>query len=171
MSDLNPLNEQLIEASRRGDSEAVKVLIPQTDPTFNDSIALRAAAQRGHAECIRLLIPVSDPKSNDSLALRWASSNGHVDCVRLLIPVSDPKESNSLALRSAALKGHADCVALLLPVSDPLSVGLDGLTPGDWARRQGHPDVAGMIDAFIEAQDLTNSLSPRHAKPALRAAL
>jgi hypothetical protein len=171
MPDLNVLNHQLIDASKNGDVDAVKALIPQADPTFKRSLALQTAAEQGQAECVRLLIPVSDPKADNSYALQMAALKGHVECVRLLIPVSDPKADGSLALRWAANMGYAGCVALLLPVSDLLALDHRGRSPSDKARENGRLDIAGMIDAFIEAQDLANSIPSHPAKTVSRASI
>ena len=78
--------KQLIKASKKGDTEEVKRLISVSDPTMNDSEALKCSAEYGHIECVKLLIPVSDPKAEDSIALAWAAYNGHIDIVELLIP-------------------------------------------------------------------------------------
>jgi ankyrin repeat protein len=166
-------------AAERGHAQCVRALIPVSDPVAKKSRALVVAAAGGHAECVRILIPVSEPKAGDSDALQWAANEGHVECVRLLIPVSEPKAGDSLALRFAAQEGHAECVRMLLPVSDPVArrvQGLDGSDPvelegyglkaADSARENGHMEVAGMIEAFIESQNLSNFT--QHAKPGPR---
>lgn len=108
----------LVRASKKGDCDEVKRLIPVSDPKANYSDALGGAAENGHIECVKLLIPVSNPKAMNSYALRWAAYSGHMECVKILIPVSDPKEDNSAALRFAAQGKHIECVKLLIPMSD-----------------------------------------------------
>lgn len=111
-------SEFLIEASRNGNVAAVKRLIPKSDPTAQESFALRLAAYNGYTEIVELLIPVSDPKALDNRALQIAANNGHLECVKLLIPVSDPKAHNSCALQLAAQNGHTEIIELLIPNSN-----------------------------------------------------
>lgn len=79
---------------------------------------LAQASKNGDFEKVKCLIPFSDPKANESYALCWAARNGHIECVKLLIPFSDPKACNSEALLEAALFGYIDVVKFLIPVSD-----------------------------------------------------
>jgi ankyrin repeat protein len=158
-------------AAALGHLGCVRVLIGASDPKADDSGALSAAAGRGATECVKFLIGVSEPKAQDSYALRVAADNGHVECVRLLIPVSDPLARDSVALRWAAVMGHADCVALLLPASDPLAVGDYGLDAAALARSRGHVEVAGMIDAFIEAGELSKAAQHAKVSPRVKSTL
>jgi ankyrin repeat protein len=158
-------------AAQEGHAECVKLLMEVSDPKANESGALRWAALWGHAECVKLLIPVSDPLENDSLALRWAAAYGHGECVALLIEVSDPLVMNSDALRWAAKGGHADCVRLLLPASDPLAMDEDELDAAACARKEGRMEVAGMIEAFIEAGALSDSAQHAKMNPRVKSSL
>jgi ankyrin repeat protein len=168
MSDQENLNDRLKQAATFGYARAVaQALEDGADAMARDSCALRAAASAGHVECVGLLIPRSDPKAQDSLALRWAAACGQAPCVKLLIAVSDPTAMDSEALRIAALRGHGECVGLLLPASDPLAVGDDGLDAAGRARAEGHVEVAGMIEAFMEATALSEAA--QNAKIAPRA--
>lgn len=137
--------ELLCKASKTGNSEEVRRLIPVSNPKAYDSVALRRAAQNGHTECVKLLIPVSGifnealrwaahnghadcvkllisvPQPIDGMKpLLWAAEQGHTECVQLLIPISDPREYHSRALQLAARNGHIPCVELLYPASDPI---------------------------------------------------
>lgn len=137
--------ELLCEASKTGNLDEVRRLIPVSNPKAYDSVALRRAAQNGHTECVKVLIPVSGIfsealcwaahnghpdcvellisvlESIDGMkALLWAAEQGHAECVQLLIPISDPKKYYSRALQLAARNGHTPCVELLYPVSDPI---------------------------------------------------
>ena len=76
-----------------------------------------------------------------------------------------------MALRRAAERGHAECVRLLLPASDPLAVGIDGLDAAGSARQGGHAQVAGMIEAFIEAQALSGLAQHSKGSPRAKSAL
>lgn len=147
----------LRSAALSGRAECVRLLIPATDPRAEDSSALREAARAGEAECVRLLIPVSDPRAWDSEALVMAASSGCHECVRLLIPVSDVNAPGCYPLWWAADGGRAECVALLLPVCET-SVGMI-IDCAEAAREAGHEEVAGMIEAFFEAQELSREVS------------
>ena len=68
--------QRLMDASEVGDLDAVKRLIPVSDPKSKDSAALRLAARNGHLERVKLLIPVSEPKINSSDSLLWAAFLG-----------------------------------------------------------------------------------------------
>lgn len=107
----------LRDAAIRGDVGRLKEFIPQSNITSNTN-ALVWAAQRGNADCVELLIPVSNPLWENSEALNRAAMYGHTECVRLLIPVSEPKAGNSYALQCASIRSHRDVVELLIPVSD-----------------------------------------------------
>jgi ankyrin repeat protein len=172
MNEQEELNGRLIQAARSCDVAALeKALADGAGARDDESRALSEAAERGHLECVRLLIPVSDPLADGSRALSEAAENGHVECVRLLIPVSDPLARDSVALRWAAVKGHADCVALLLPASDPLAVGDYGLDAAGLARSRGQMEVAGMIDAFIEAKALSGAAQHAKMRPRVKSTL
>lgn len=110
-------NELLRQAATRGNTKAVKRLIPLCNPTCDNSSALVAAATFGHTECVKLLIPVSQPKK--SYALYWAAYYGHREIVEMLIPVSNPLHKESLALQGAVKNDRKSCADLLYPVSDP----------------------------------------------------
>jgi ankyrin repeat protein len=146
-------------AASNGHVECVRRLISVSDPLADGSGALRGAAQCGHADCVKVLMEASDPLAQNSYALRAAASGGHADCLGLLMGVSEPKAQNFQALRWAAVNGHADCVALLLPASDPLAAGIGGVDAADLARSRGHMEVAGMIEAFMEAGELSGSIA------------
>jgi ankyrin repeat protein len=158
-------------AARGGRDDCVKMLIGVSDPLAGGSSALNSAARDGHAGCVKLLIPVSDPLAEDSYALKMAAEGGYAQCVKLLIPVSDPKSMDSYALRVAAHKGHRDCVALLLPASDPLAGGSAGMDAAGLARTRGHVEVAGMIEAFMEATALVECAQNAKMNPRAKSAL
>jgi hypothetical protein len=161
--------ERLIEAAKKGDVDA---LARALNDGANAGAALLGAAKNGHAECVKLLLPLSDPREFDSLALVRAASRGHVECVKILIPVSDPKAKGSWALLEAAQNGHAQCVALLLPVSDPQGLGpCAGLGAAGEARAEGHVEVAGMIEAFIEGKALSDCAQKAKKNPRAKSAL
>jgi hypothetical protein len=160
------LNERLRQAASLGDLAALEqALEGGADARAHVSWALSMAVQYGHAECVSRLIEVSDPKAEDSYALRVAAYEGHVECVSILIPVSDPTAIDSEALRMAALRGHGECVGLLLPVSAKLTEAA-----GE-ARLEGHMEVAGMIEAFMEARALSEATQNAKMKPRAKSTL
>lgn len=114
----------LMAAAEGGHVECLEVLIPVSDCTAHDNIALCLAAKNGHTKCVDLLIPVSHPNynSNEIGALRLAAEHGHAQCVQRL--VSHCANTNAIALLSASLRGHAECVKILVPVSDPEKMGV-----------------------------------------------
>jgi hypothetical protein len=172
MNKQEELNGRLMRAAKSGDLSAlIQALEDGADARAQDSWALVGAASYGHGECVRLLMPVSDAKAQDSLALRWAAAGGQADCVRLLIPASDPLAKGSHALRWAAAFGQAECVASLLPASDPLAVGDEGLDAAASARKEGHMEVAGMIEAFIEAGALSGCVQAAKMNPRAKSSL
>ena len=71
----NP-EKALLIAAKIGNATVVNELVKWELSKDVYSEALRSAAQYGHPECVALLIPVSDPTANNSVALRWAAYNG-----------------------------------------------------------------------------------------------
>lgn len=116
-AEIDQNTRKLVHAVVRGDVDAVRCLIPVSDPKANNSEALTKAAQKGRRDIVRLLIPVSDPKADNSAALSRAAATGDHELVRDLIPVSDPKSRRSLALGLAAHMGYPKVVIELVPVS------------------------------------------------------
>jgi ankyrin repeat protein len=165
-------NARLRQAAERGDLSAlVQALDGGADALKGDSLALRWAAAAGHVDCVRLLIPVSDPLAWDSYALRAAAGNGYARCVELLIPASDAKAEDSWALRRAAEEGRTECVKLLIPASDPLAKRVGSLDAAGLARKNGHVEVAAMIEAFIEAGALSDCAQKAKSGPRVKSAL
>lgn len=117
-SNIEHNTELLIQASRKGDIDEIKRLIPISDPKSEQWGALQVVASEGYIDCVKLLIPVSDPKQNNSAALLYASEHGYTEIVQLLIPVSDPKANGSWALQAAVKENQINAIKLLIPVSD-----------------------------------------------------
>jgi hypothetical protein len=160
------VNERLIQAAKVGDLSALtQALEGGAHAKGSDSSALQWAAELGHAQCVKLLIPVSDPLANESRALRMAAGRGHEDCVKLLIEASVSVAQRSEALRWAAFAGQASCVALLLPASEKLTES------AAMARSRDHMDVAGMIEAFMESQELSNVTQHSKSNPRFKSTL
>lgn len=111
--------EALCTSAEGGHLDAVRLLIPVSDPAADNCEALCLAAENGHLDVVRELLPLSDPKVCNSYPLRWAARCGQLDVVAELLPLSDPTAEDCDALRGAAKSGELDVVRLLLPVSDP----------------------------------------------------
>ena len=122
LCDQNAINQAFNAAAEEGYIDVVEQLLPHSDPSNNDSAALRSAAENGFVDCVKLLIPLSDPLSKASWALRKAAEKGHVECVKLLLPVSDPRANSSDALYEALVNGHMECAEVLGLVSDVQAV-------------------------------------------------
>ena len=77
--------------------------------------ALINASRRGHTEAVKSLINAgADVHAYNDLALRWASDNGHVKVVKLLLDAgANVYAEKGLALRWAKYKGHTEIVKLL----------------------------------------------------------
>lgn len=110
--------EALCKSAEGGHLDAVRLLIPVSDPRACNSYPLRWAARCGQLDVVAELLPLSDPTAEDCDALRGAARSGELDVVRVLVPVSDPK-AYSRALFDAAVGGHANVIRELLPLSDP----------------------------------------------------
>ena len=90
----NPLNEQLWDATRKGDVAAVRDLIAHgADVNAKwryDQTPLFKAAERGHTEIVRILLEHNaDPNLKDTFygatPLTWALDKNHVEVVRALV--------------------------------------------------------------------------------------
>lgn len=88
------LNDQLWEATRKGDAAAVTALLDkgaEVNAKFRyGSTALFKAAERGHAEVIKVLLARgADVSVKDTFygatAMTWALNNEHVEAVRALL--------------------------------------------------------------------------------------
>ena len=77
--------------------------------------ALINASRRGHTEAVKSLINAgADVHANNKEALQWASANGHIEVVKLLLDAgADVHAKNDLALRWANEEGHTKVVKLL----------------------------------------------------------
>lgn len=89
MSNSNHNNQLLVEAARKGDADAIKILLPLADPRWQSSLALMRAAENGYKECVVLLLAQSCPKDHASRALMMAVARGWDLCVDVLFEHSD----------------------------------------------------------------------------------
>jgi len=136
-----------IQAVRDGDLEKVKLLLPISDPSENNSDAIRWASYNGHLEVVKLLL--SDPRVDSSdvnTAIRYASSNGRTEIVKFLLadPRVDPSANNSDAIRWASNNGHLEVVKLLL--SDPrVDSSYDINAAIRYASSNGHTEIVKLL--------------------------
>lgn len=127
---------------------------------------LTKAAELGDFAALeQALADGANAKARNSWALSVAARHGHVECARLLMAVSNPKANDSGALSVAAVCGHASCVAALLPVSENLTEAAAE------ARAHGFVDVAGMIEAFMEAEALSEAIQNAKMNPKAKSSL
>lgn len=87
------ISQVLCEAVRHKRIDAVKLLMPLCDVSYNNSDALRWAAHNSDYDMVALLLPHSDPKAQQSEALQWASIYNNQQIFDLLYEVSDPQQA------------------------------------------------------------------------------
>ena len=120
------LNDQLWEATRKGDAAAVQALLDKgadVNARFRyGTTALFKAAERGHTEVVKLLLARgADASVKDTFygatAMTWALDNKHVEVVRALLEKSaegvdevltvGAREGNAALVRAALDRGGA----------------------------------------------------------------
>lgn len=88
-------------------------------------------------------------------------------CLVALLPHSDPLQKSftgRTALMQAAAVGARACCEILLPVSDLGARDRRGLTATQIAERMGNAEVAGLLNAALDAF-LLNASTPAAAGP------
>ena len=123
---------KLMEASRYGKFEIVKLLLERTDEQLNvrdidGRTALHWACRKGHKDVVQLLmncqnknIELNTRNNNGRTAFMLACQNGHTDVVQLLLNSVQNIELNTrgndgyTAFQLACSKRHSDVVMLLL---------------------------------------------------------
>lgn len=162
----------LIFAAWNGRPEAVKLLLPRSDPDARNSrgrSALMAAAATasayqelaaGRIESARLLIPASDLSLADEdgeCALSLAAANPHsapiVEMLLARLDANAPLAGGRTALMIAAASGCGLCAEALLPASDLSAKDPDGRGARELAEIGGHFALA----ARIASADLARS--------------
>lgn len=84
---------------------------------------LKSAAYHGRIEDVARLIPISDPTDENSEALRLALAVGQLECVQQrLIPVSNIRDGDSGALFATCEYEYNDCIDVLFEESDVCAV-------------------------------------------------
>ena len=113
------LNNQLVQASKKGNLSKVKKIIEKgADVHAQNYEALRSAADGGHLELVKYLVTKgADVHADDDQALRSAAIKGHLELVKYLVTKgADVHAKDDSALRSAAIKGHLEVVNYLIKV-------------------------------------------------------
>lgn len=114
------INDALIDSSRKGYLEIVKLLLNDLrfDPGYRNNSAIIEAARNGHIEIVKLLISDSrvDPSTLGNQAFIFACSNGNLEIYNLLIQDLrvNPSETLNLPLQCASENGHIHIVKKLL---------------------------------------------------------
>jgi hypothetical protein len=146
------LNDQLFEASRKGDAAAVTALLDKgadVNAKFRyGTTALFKAAERGNVEVVKVLIARgADPAVKDTFyqttAISWALDNKHVEVVRLLLQKS--AESVGDVLMTGVQQGSPEFVRLALERGglkpETLTSALVAATTGD----SKNDEIAAML--------------------------
>jgi len=176
-TDVNWADQQgftpLWAACSRNHVALVHHLLNRTDlrpdqPQFEGATPLLFACQKGHAAIVRLLLgdPRVDPQQippGAGLSLSaMACQKGQGEVLQILL--GDPRVDPNLAspggvspLWLACQGGHWDAVVRLLASHWPIKVdqvcGWNGTQPAQWARSNGHPDLADLIDLYALRPD------------------
>jgi ankyrin repeat protein len=112
-----------------------------------DTAVLNAALDSG-----AVIDPLDVRESeNGRRALNWAAINGNVAVIRILLARGAPIEEKNLtfntALHHAAEAGSLSAArVLLIAGADPKAINLSGSSPRDVAIRNGHLEVAMMLE-------------------------
>jgi ankyrin repeat protein len=152
----------IYEASLQGQLGIVNKLIDRgTDVNATDKdsrTALMYAAYNGHVEIMKSLLArgalVDLRDVNGTTALMMASSGPYPEAVRLLLShQADPdltdNQEHFTALMYAASEGQLEVVRILLAgKADPSLKDIDGDDAKTFAEKNGHPDVAKLLESF-----------------------
>ena len=157
----NPLNEQLWEATRKGDVAAVRSLIAKGADVnakwrYNQT-PLFKAAERGHTEVVKALIEAgADVNVRDTFyqatALYWATDKGHTEIVRALVNkdavgkedvlLTGAREGNAEFVKIALAKGGMDAPVLTRAL---ILADLQHRAEKDEALKAKRAEIAGLL--------------------------
>lgn len=144
------LNQQLWEATRKGDAEAVKSLLAKgadVNAKFRyGATALSYAADRGHLEVVKVLLDhKADVNVKDTFykatPLVWAAQKGHVAIVAALL--DQGAEGRDTALMIGAGEGNAEMVKAVLERGQLDAAILSNALAA--ATRSKHAEVAELL--------------------------
>lgn len=144
------LNEQLLAAARKSDTEAVKSLLAKgadvNAKTRYGATALSYACDRGSLDVVKVLVEHgADVNVKDTFygatPLTWAASNNHVEVVKLLLEKG--AQSKEVAMSIGVGRGHLKLVEALLAIGgfkpEVLNTYLSAATRG------GHSEIAELL--------------------------
>eukprot|EP01047_Picozoa_sp_COSAG01_P081466 COSAG01_NODE_16253_length_1254_cov_9.091775_1_plen_230_part_10 len=155
----------LHEAARRGDVAGVQAgLQAGVNPDLRDgwyeNTALHCAAEKGHVAVVGALVgggaAVGAEAYFGNTALHYAAYNGHAAVVGALAGagagVDAAKNDGDTPLSLAFKHGKTEAAAALLGAgADATRPTAEGKTAAEWARQQGHPAVAQLIEDHLAA--------------------
>jgi ankyrin repeat protein len=143
--------DPLVQVTRNGDTESMKLLAAQRDGKYPPA-AVTAAAQADCMACLRMVLDQGPPKAAISDALRVASVTSDIDILKALLAAgADPNAKDATgqtALMRAAYSDLADPerVRLLLDHgADVNAQANNGDTALKKAERKGPTDVAKLL--------------------------
>jgi len=159
----SPLDQQLWDATRRGDAAAVRALIAR-GANVNakwryDQTPLFKAAERGDAEIVKILLEhKADPNVRDTFygatPLYWAADKGHTEVVRALVSggAADKEDVLLTGVRTGNTEyvkialGHGQTPAPTLTRALTLSNVRHGAEK-DEAVKAKHAEIAALLKA------------------------
>ncbi len=163
------LDDRLIAAAGRGDTDEVKRLIDSgADPNAGDArgrSALLHSVIAGHDGAARALLRrgahVETADADGKTALMWAADAGHMEIAALLLKrgadMAARDKYGQTALIDAAWRGRDGMVEKLLEIgADANARTVDGVTALMWTAINGYPDAARRLiaaGAALEAPD------------------
>ena len=150
------LGGPLHDAAKTGNLVILDQLLKHTSvnqPDHEGKTALHRAAMEGHLNAVHTLLQYNPDlrildKYGNNVCL-WAAGGGHDDIVRILldrgVPANQINGDGHTALYYAAEYGHNSTVQLLLSRGAHIIAALDGRTPIDMARANGHENIVHLL--------------------------
>lgn len=141
--------DQLVKACEQGDLEEVRLRIPWTIPTINQSYPLSMAASFGHVECVKELLSVSRAEVHGGRAMTYACARGQLACVEILAPFAH-EENFEQCFSLAAGKGCCGILDILVQYNtNPLHLA----NAMQSAARAGHDQALTSLVAHLRDED------------------
>ena len=144
------LSEELFAAARKGDTEAVKVLLQKgvdvNAKTRYGATALHYACDRGHLDLVRLLIERgADVNAKDTFygitPLNWAITRDHPAVVKLLLEKG--AQSKEMAIVNSIDEGHTEVAKTVLEMGGFKGNQLNYYL--DMATKKGRSEIADLL--------------------------
>lgn len=121
------MNEELLEAARKGDLREIKALVEYDGANVkfkngNGYTALHHASYFGHLDCVEYLVAkkanVNAKDGDNESVLHWAVHGGHLATVEYLVrngaKIDAKDNDNETPLGAAIFNGKVDCAKLLV---------------------------------------------------------